>query len=188
MKVIHTISPPPLMTNIGRPEHLEEHYGAWLNEMAPFLKAGFSLYHAMDKALLLKHKDSIYKKYRLNDWFSETIDAYKNYSGELVNSIFTRLIMQIDEKMKSRKQISNEEWRNLRFYAEKHRSCQAFFVSKQEVAKVEQATIKSVLDDLEQANNHTDYAKFGEWAGEELEKRKQINPAELLSSNTPIAS
>jgi len=59
------------MNNNGRPEYTEDQYRAWLGEMTPFLKLGCSLYWAMDRACLLRHKDSIYRKFRLNDWFCE---------------------------------------------------------------------------------------------------------------------
>lgn len=48
------------MTDIGRPEYTDEQYENWLDDMRPFLKMGCSLYYAMDKAMLLRKKDTIY--------------------------------------------------------------------------------------------------------------------------------
>jgi len=152
------------MTNIGRPQHTEEQYQTWLDDMSPFLRAGYSLHYAMDKALILRHKDSIYEKYRLHDWFSEKIDAYRRYPGEIVNSIFTRLVMSIDEKVKQGRSVDELEWRNLRFFAEKHRSCQPFFVTRQETAQVEPNSIGQILDVIEQSN----YEELGRKASEHL--------------------
>lgn len=149
----------------GRPEYTDEQYSGWLDEMVPFLKVGYSLYYAMDKALLLRHKDSIYRKYKLNDWFCEKIDAYRRYPGEIVNSIFARIIMTIDEKVKQGQLVNDEEWRNLRFFAEKHRSCQSFFVSRQEVAQVEPNEIGKIIDELEKTN----YDELAERAKKALE-------------------
>ncbi len=156
------------MNDTGRPEYTDDQYRVWLDEIAPFLKVGYSLYYAMDKALLLRHKDSIYRKYRLNDWFCEKIDAYQRYPGEIVNSIFSRLILTIDEKIKRGELIADEEWRNLRFFAEKHRSCQPFFVTRQEITQTEPDKIGRLLDKLEE----TDYKDFGQKALAELEKVK----------------
>ncbi|OGG24120.1 hypothetical protein A3A79_02905 [Candidatus Gottesmanbacteria bacterium RIFCSPLOWO2_01_FULL_43_11b] len=163
------------MTDIGRPEYPDEQYQIWLTEMAPFLKIGNSLYFAIEKALLIKHKSAIYEKYRLKDWFSEKIDAFQRYPGEVVNSIFYRLILSIDEKVKIGQPVTDEEWRNLRFFAEKHRSCQPFFVSRQEVAQVEPDDISQLLDDLERENDKTDYSHLAEQVKRELDNQ-QANP------------
>lgn len=152
------------MNDIGRPEHTEEQYQEWLVEMEPYLKVGYSLYSAMDKASLLRHKDTMYRKYRLNDWFCEKIEVYRRYPSEVVNSIFTRLILSVDEKIDKGQYISAEEWRNVRFFAEKHRSCQSDFMYKAEVVKIEPDRINRMLDGLE-----TDYNELGQKAQAMLE-------------------
>lgn len=154
------------MGDNGRPVYTDEQYRVWLDEMTPFLKVGYSLYYAMDKALLLRHKDSIYRKFKLNDWFCEKIEAFQKYPGEIVNSIFSRLVLMVDEKVKRGQQVSDEDWRNLRFFAEKHRSCQPFFVTRQEVAQVEPDKVSRILDTLE----HTDYEDLGKMASLELSR------------------
>jgi len=140
----------PSNTNTtGREPYSDEQYVKWLDDMSPFLKLGNTLYHAIERADLTKHKDTIYRKVRLNDWFCEKIEAFQRYPGEMVNSIFTRLIIQIDEKVRQGSPINDEDWRNLRFFAEKHRSCQPFFATRTETAQVEPDKIARILDSLE---------------------------------------
>lgn len=164
------------MDNNGRPEYTDEQYYTWLNDLAPFLKLGNSLYHAMEKAGLLKHKDSIYKKVRLNDWFCEKVEAYKRYPGEIVNSIFVRLITTIDEKTKQGVPLSDEDYRNLRWFAEKHRSCQPFFVNKHEVNQTstyDPEKISQLLDELEEENSNANrYEHVAAQAQKELDRLK----------------
>ena len=155
----------------GRPPHSDEQYQIWLNEMAPFLQLGNSLYYAMEKANLIRNKDSIYRKCRLNDWFCEKIHAFQSYPGEVVNTIFSRIVFIADEKIKRGEPISKEEWRALRFFAEKHRSSQPFFVQRYEVAQVEPDKIGKLLDEIEVANK-TDYAKLANEASKSLIQAK----------------
>lgn len=152
------------MGDNGRPEYTDEQYRVWLDEMTPFLKVGYSLYYAMDKALLLRHKDSIYRKFKLNDWFCEKIEAFQRYPGEIVNSIFSRLVLIVDEKVKRGQEINDEEWRNLRFFAEKHRSCQPFFVTKQEVVQVGPDKIGRILDGMEAEDTQSNYSELAKQA------------------------
>lgn len=159
------------MTDIndnGRPEYTDEQYRVWFDEMAPFLKLGNSLYFAMEKTLLLRHKDSIYRKFRLNDWFCEKIEAFQRYPSEVVNSIFSRLILIIDEKVRNGQPVNDEEWRNLRFFAEKHRSCQPFFTTRTEIEQVDTNKIGKILDSLER--EETDYNNVASEAQKILDK------------------
>jgi hypothetical protein len=163
----------------GREPYSDQQYSSWLDDMAPFLKLGQSLYHAIEKADLIKHKDSIYRKFRLNDWFCEKIEAYQKYPGEIVNSIFTRLVMATDDKMKRGTVVSDEEWRNLRFFAIKHKSCQPFFANRQEVTATGIDTIGTILDSLDETTN---YEQLAQKAGQQLEALKnQINPVPVPS-------
>lgn len=159
------------MGDNGRPEYTEEQYQVWLDELSPFLKLGNSLYYSIEKANLIRHKDTIYRKLRLNDWFCEKIEAFQRYPGEVTNSIFTRLILIVDEKVKRGSPIDDEEWRNLRFFAEKHRSCQPFFVTKTETLFAETDKVAKVLDALE--NEATDYSLLAEEAKKQLDKTAQ---------------
>lgn len=159
------------MTEQGRPEYTDDQYKAWLEDMSPFLKIGNSLYYAIEKAMIMQHKTVIYERYRLKDWFSEKIDAYQRYPGEIINSIFVRLVLSVDEKLKQGLPPSDEEWRNLRFFAEKHRNCQPFFVSRQEVAQVEPDKISLILDNLEKEAIKSSYGDVSEQAKIELERK-----------------
>jgi len=154
------------MNDTGRPEFSDEQYAKWLEDMSPFLKLGNTLYHSIEKADLIRNKDTIYRKYRLNDWFCEKIEAFQRYPGEVVNSIFTRLIISIDEKVKQGNPVSDEDWRNLRFFAEKHRSCQPFFVTRTETAQVEPDKVSRILDTLE----YSDYDDLGRKAKEQMDR------------------
>lgn len=159
------------MTEHGRPEYTDDQYKSWLDDMAPFLKIGNTLYYAIEKAMLTQHKTVIYEKYRLKDWFSEKIDAYQRYPGEIINSIFVRLVLSVDERLKQGLPLEDEEWRNLRFFAEKHRSCQPFFVSRQEVAQIEPDKISLILDNLEKETIKSSYGDVSEQAKIELERK-----------------
>ena len=66
-------------------------------------------------------------------WFSDKVDIFMKMPGEIVNSIFTRMIGAIDEKIKQEQPLTAEDYKNLRFFAEKHRSCQPFFTNRTEM-------------------------------------------------------
>lgn len=121
------------MDNNGRPAYTDEQYQSWLDELSPFLKLGNSLSYAIEKAGLTNHRTTLYEKYNLGDWFSDKVDTFMRTPGEIVNSIFTRLIASIEEKAKQELPLTPEEYKNLRFFAEKHRSCQPFFTNRTEV-------------------------------------------------------
>lgn len=163
------------MDSIGRPEYTDRQFQIWLDDMSPLLKLGNSLNHAIEKSNLGRHKDSIYRKFKLNDWFCEKIEAFQRYPGEIVNSIFSRLVLIADEKVKRCQPISPEEWRNLRFFAEKHRSCQPFFTTRTETAQIEPDRVAKILDNLEKS----DYEELGKSAKMVLETR--LNPQQSFN-------
>lgn len=151
------------MADTGRPEHTEEQYQKWLEDMAPFLKAGNTLYYAMEKADLVQHKDSIYVKYRLKDWFSEKIDAYRRYPAELVNNIFYKIIDKVNDRLKNDQPVAEDDMKNVRFFAEKHRTAQTFFVTRTETQEADPEKVGKILDDLE-----TDYDYVGQQAKKQM--------------------
>lgn len=155
------------MTDIGRPEFSDDTYHAWLDDMRPFLKMGHSLHFAMEKAWIIQHKNVIYQKYRLNDWFRDRIDSYRSYFGEIVNSIFARQVYTMEEKQKRGETLTDEDWRNLRFIAERHKSCQSFFVNRQEVIQPNKDEIEKILDTIEAIN----YEEVAKQAKKDLSKR-----------------
>lgn len=157
----------------GRPNISEEQYKIWLDEMAPFLKTGNTLNYCVDKAGLSKHKPNIYQKYRLDDWFSQKIDAYRAYPGELANKIVVNMIYKINEDMANDRPITKEQQDMLKFFAEKHRTAQPFFVTRTETAQADPKKIGKILDDLE--NSKSDYDELGR------EAQKQ-----MVATNTPV--
>lgn len=160
----------------GRPSTTDEQFQIWLEDLKPFLKLGNTLNHAIEKAELSKHRTTLYEKYRLRDWFSDKIDIYRSYLGEIVNDIFGREVLNIEEAQKQGRQVTEEQWRNLRFFAEKHRSSQPFFVNKQELTQFEPDKTQQIIDDLERESQaqqtRNDQEEMARWAREELEKRE----------------
>lgn len=157
----------------GRPTISEEQYQKWLDDMVPYLRAGNTLWYAMDKCLLLQHKDAIYEKYRLKDWFSEKVDAYRRSLGELINNTFFTLTRQIMDKVKNEQTaagLTKEELDVLKFMAEKHRTSQPFFVTRTETAEVDPDKVGKILDTFD-----TNYDDVGS------EAKKQ-----MVAANPPI--
>ena len=147
------------MADIGRPEYTDEEYASFLEDMKPFLKQGASLHYAMERSGLLQRKDSIYRKYRLGDWFCEKVDIYRSYVGELTNNVFALQVQRIFEKQKTEQILTREEIDILKFVAEKHRTAQPFFANRNESA--EAPPVGKILDELERNATKTDYSKLG---------------------------
>lgn len=154
----------------GRPKISDEQYQKWLDQMAPFLKLASSLYWAMDKAELLNHQTAIYEKYRQNDWFTQKVDAYRRQIGEITNNATVRLLGMIDEKLKQDKPLSKDELDFMKWFAEKHRTAQPFFVTRTEQVVKDDKEIGKILDVLE-----TDYDTIGR------EAKKQV-----VALNSPV--
>lgn len=136
------------MINQGRPSYDEEKYQTWLRDLEPFLKSGMSLYGAVGNAGLISHKDSIYRKYRLNDWFCEKVTVFQSYTGELVNMIFVKRIELMYQNVLEGKPLNKEDVKLLRLAVDKHRSCQEYFISKYEISKKRQTNIKELIESL----------------------------------------
>jgi hypothetical protein len=101
--------------------------------MKPFLKCGLSLHRSIQKAGLIKHKDSIYRKLRLKDEFCEKIRMFQSYPGEIVQSIFAHEIIRIHAKIKNGGSLTSLEVRLICWFATHHRSAMPFFVNYREV-------------------------------------------------------
>lgn len=80
----------------------------------------------------------------------------------------------MDERVKQGQRLDSEDWRNLRFFAEKHRSCSPFFINRNETAIVKPNKISQVLDNLERENNKINYTLLAEEAQKELVTLSQI--------------
>lgn len=107
-------------------------YQSWLQEMEPFLKCGFSLHQAIRKAGLSKYKDSIYRNYRLKGEFCEKIPCFQRCPGEIVQSIFARIIRKAYSKTIRKESLTSQEVRILCWFSTHHRSAAPFFVNYRE--------------------------------------------------------
>lgn len=148
------------MADNGRPAFEDSQYEKWLEDMMPFLKAGNTLYYAMEKADLLNHQTTIYEKYRLKDWFSQKVDKYRAYPGELINNMFYKEISRIQARIDAGISLTREELETMKHYSEKHRTAQPFFVNRYETAQVDPDKVGNILDDLE-GKPKTDYGNLG---------------------------
>lgn len=151
------------MAEPGRPELTEAEYQKFLDDMAPFLKLGHTLNSAVDDAALVQHKGAIYNKYRLGDWFMQKIDAYRATPGILANDIMTKTLMDINERIKQGRPVSEDDYKNVRFMAEKHRTAQPYFVTRTETAEADPAKVGKILDTME-----TNYDDVGREAKKQM--------------------
>jgi hypothetical protein len=151
------------MAEPGRPEFTDGDYQKFLDDMAPFLKLGHTLFGAMSDAGIIQHKDAIYIKYRLNDWFSEKIDNYRATPGILANDILTKVLLDISDRMKQGRPVSEDDMKNVRFMAEKHRTAQPYFVTRTETAEADPSKVGKILDTIE-----SDYGQLGQEASKQM--------------------
>lgn len=147
----------------GRPELTEAQYTDFLEQMAPFLKLGHTLNSAINDAALIEHRTALYNKYRLNDWFMHKTDVYRATPGILANDILTKVLMEVNDAIKQGRPVSDENMRNVRFMAEKHRTAQPFFVTRTETAEADPDKVGKILDTME-----SDYDKVGQKAKEQM--------------------
>lgn len=151
----------------GRPPgtgYTDADFQRWLDDMAPFLKLGQTLHSAIEDAGLERHQTTIYDRYRVGDWFSVKIDNYRSYPGKLVNNILTKTIIAINERIAQGLPLNDEDWRNVRFMAERHRTTQAFFVNRTETAVADPDKVGKILDTMES----TDYDNLGQEASKQM--------------------
>lgn len=161
------IATQPNPAGTGAPEISDEQYMRWLDDMREFLRRGSTLWYAMDKAGILAHKTVIYKKYRLNDWFAEKIDALRSTMGELANEVAFRVLEGVRNRiieMDGKIAISSEEVQVIKLVAEKHRTAQTFFVNRTETAEADESKVGKILDTLEA----TDYDQLGQQAQQQM--------------------
>ncbi len=140
------------MDSSGRSAYTDEQYRRWLYDLAPYLFLGNSLDIAIKKAGLQKHRTTLYEKARLNDWFSDKIEAFQSFLGDLVNETFSRLILRIYRKVKNEEKLTSQEGSLLRFFAVTHRSTIPYFVHRNEKLHVYvdvQGNVEKVLDNLD---------------------------------------
>jgi hypothetical protein len=151
----------------GRPEgpaFSDEQFQSWLEDMRVFLQQGATIWYACDKAGITPHYWSILKKYKSNDWFSQKIDTYRSYPGELVNNALVMLAQKAADRIKQDLPITKEELEVLKLMAEKHRTSQTFFVNRTETAVADPAKVGKILDTME----GTDYDNLGREASKQM--------------------
>jgi hypothetical protein len=148
----------------------EGDYQKCLDDMAPFLKLGHTLNSAIDDAGIVQHKTEVYTKYRLNDWFAQKVDNYRATPGILANDILTKVLMDVNDRIKQGRPVTEDDMKNVRFMAEKHRTAQPYFVTRTETAEADPSKVGKILDTIE-----TDYGNLG------LEASKQ-----MVETNTPV--
>ena len=136
---------------IGRPVVEESQFEFWLTCLAPFLQNASSLNYAIKAANLNPHRTSIYEKYAKKDWFADVVDNYQREPGELVNDAIVTQVRNIATKIKRSEAITRDDQDMLKFYAEKSRSAQPFFVNRNETAAG--APLDEVLGNLEKAES-----------------------------------
>ena len=127
----------------------EEQYAKWLDDMREYLRRGMSLWYAMDKAGLLQHKDSIYKKYRAKDWFAEKINALRATLGDYLNDVVFRTVEAVRNRMvetDGKTQMSTEEVNIIKLAAERSRAAQPYFANRIEEAETDEAEVGKVLE------------------------------------------
>lgn len=155
-------------SDTGRPEYPEEQYHKWFDLLAPFFKLGETLNAAIDDAGLKVHRTTLYEKSKLNDWFSDEMTSLQATPGKLANNILVRRLLLVDEKIKQGLPITEEEMKDVRFIADKHRSAQPYFVTRQEIAQVDQDGVEKIINKLELEN----IDNVAEEAGKRLEAQK----------------
>lgn len=156
------------MAEPGRPAYTDAEYQNWLDQMSPFLKLGHALNSAIEEAALLQHRNTIYEKYRLGDWFSYKVDTWRATPGVIANDILVKALMDINDRMKQGRPVSEDDMKNVRFMAEKHRTAQPYFVNRQETAEADPAKVGKILDTME-----SDYGQLGQEASKQM---VEINP------------
>lgn len=166
------------MNSTGRPSYPNDQFERWLEDLKPWLKTGNTISYAIDKAGLDMHRTTLYEKYKLNDWFSDKINRFRAFAGELVNEFFYKEVVRIYEKQKIGQVLTKEDYDFMKHFSEKHRTSQPFFIQRYEIAQVEPDKIGQILDGLESPKS--DYAKLAEEVG-------KITKSNHIPSNSPQA-
>lgn len=173
----------------GRPEYPEEQYHTWFDELAPFFKLGETLNAAIDDAGLQQHRTTLYKKSKLNDWFLDRMQSLQAIPGKLANNILVKRLMAVDEKIKQGLPPTEEEMKDVRFIAERHRSAHPYFVNRSEVILPPQRSMEEIEAELEENVLIDDVAEHAA-LDLELERRRElekqgIDPGELSITSIP---
>lgn len=139
----------PNPTGTGRPLISEEQYGKWFDDLAPFFKLGETLNAAIDDAGLQRHRTALYDKVGLNDWFADKMRSLQAIPGKLANNILVKRLMAVDEKIKQGLPVTEDEMKDVKFVAEKHRSAQPYFVTRVEKGESDDKDLGRIIDPVE---------------------------------------
>jgi hypothetical protein len=179
----------PNGTGRGDDKVAEEQFKFWLDEMRPHLELANTLYRAMQKSGLLNHQTVIYEKYRVGDWFAQKVDTYRLLPAENVNEIYTRLIENINNKVKKDIPMTDQEVKILEHWTKTHRTAQIFFVNRTEVrTKEDDKDVGKVLDDI----GSSDYGELGNRAAAALNSTNEPAPTgpavegQVVENNPPV--
>lgn len=155
-------------------EYTDKDLENWLDDMKPFLKRGNSIHYACNKAGLSSQYWTILERYKANKTFSQKIDAYRAYAGELTNDVIVSEVERIKVKQADGGTLTKEEISILKLMAEKHRTAQPFFVSRVENAEADPNTVGKILDTIEADNEGiSDYDDVGQKAKEQVVATEQ---------------
>lgn len=163
----------------GRPSISDDQYTKWLEDLAPFLKLGDTLWDSIGEAELIKHKTVIYDKYAQKDWFAERVDIYRSYPAKATNHILVRFVFAAEEKQKQGIPVSEDEMKNVRMFAEKARVTQPYFVNRQENA--DGKTVAEVLHELEESDTKDDVVE-----NIQKENAGKTTTKQVVAANPPI--
>src|SRR5258708_1264174 len=76
-----------------------------------------------------------------------------SYPGKIANNILVKRVFAVDEKIKQGRDVTENEMKDVRFFAEKHRSTREYFIHRTEVQITTPEDIEALLDKLERENN-----------------------------------
>ncbi len=111
----------------GRPKTSIDQLNGWADLLKPFLTKGHSLYSSIEKAGLMKSKDTIYRNARLGGEFCEKIHHFQSYPGEVIMNIYFRAIERIHNKVLAGLPLTGPETSIVCHFSTHHRSCENFF-------------------------------------------------------------
>jgi len=100
----------------------------------------------------------------------QKIDIYRATPGVLANDILTKVLMDVNDRIKQGRPVTEDDMKNVRFMAEKHRTAQPYFVTRTETAEADPSKVGKILDTME-----TDYGFVGSEASKQM-----------VAANTPV--
>lgn len=133
---------------VGPPSFSDQQFVIWLEDMRPFLRQGMSLNYSIDKAGLTNHRTAIYDKARLKDWFNEQISRLQATITDLNNSAIFKIVDRVHARLaeNSSAGIDPQEAKIMALVAEKHRTSQPFWVTRNETADAKDEDFGKIIE------------------------------------------